>query len=105
MNNRSYVGEKLMNRNEKSVAIFKALGDMTRIKIIESVYDQEKSVGNISRDIGISQSAISHQLRLLREVDIVRYRQEGKERFYFISDDHVKTIINQVFVHTLDCGE
>jgi ArsR family transcriptional regulator len=59
----------------------------------------------ISRDINLSQSAISHQLRLLREVDIVRYKQNGKERLYYLSDDHVKTIIDQVFRHTEDCGE
>lgn len=94
-----------MNRNEKSVAIFKALGDATRMKIINSIYEQEKSVIAISKDIDISQSAISHQLKLLRDVDIVRYNQIGKERFYYISDDHVKTIIDQVFKHTEDCGE
>ena len=94
-----------MNRNEKSVALFRALGDTTRMKIITSIYDQEKSVSAISKDIDVSQSAISHQLKLLRDVDIVRYKQNGKERFYYISDDHIKTIIDQVFKHTEDCGD
>ena len=87
------------------MAIFKALGDKTRIKIIESIFDDEKSVSSISKDTDVSQSAISHQLKLLREVDIVRFHQVGKERYYYISDDHIKTIIDQVFKHTEDCGD
>lgn len=94
-----------MGKIEKSMEIFKALGDLTRLKIISCIFNEEKSVNMISRDINLSQSAISHQLRLLREVDIVRYKQNGKERLYYLSDDHVKTIIDQVFRHTEDCGE
>lgn len=94
-----------MSKIEKSMEIFKALGDLTRLKIISSIFDEEKSVNMISKDINLSQSAISHQLRLLREVDIVRYKQNGKERLYYLSDEHVKTIIDQVFRHTEDCGD
>lgn len=94
-----------MNRSEKGVAIFKALGDKTRIKIIESLFGEEKSVSAISKDTEVSQSAISHQLKLLREVDIVRFHQQGKERYYYISDDHVRTIVDQVFKHVDVCAD
>ena len=94
-----------MNRIESSMAIFKALGDLTRLKIIDAIFDQEKSVNMIAKDINLSQSAISHQLKFLRDVDIVRFKQNGKERLYYLSDDHVRTIIDQVFKHTEDCGD
>ena len=94
-----------MNKIENSVAIFKALGDLTRLKIIDSIFDSEKSVNMIAKDINLSQSAISHQLKFLRDVDIVRFRQNGKERLYYLSDDHVRTMIDQVFKHNEDCGD
>lgn len=91
---------------DNSMAIFKALGDLTRLKIIYTLYDKEKSVNEIAKDINLSQSAISHQLTLLRNIDIVRFKQNGKERLYYLSDEHIKTIIDQVSKHVEeDCGE
>lgn len=91
--------------DSRSISLFKALGDGTRLRIINCLVKESKNVNKISEETQISQSAISHQLKILREVDIVRFIQNGKERLYYISDDHVKMIIEQVYQHVSDCGE
>lgn len=91
--------------DSRSISLFKALGDGTRLRIINCLVKESKNVNKISEETQISQSAISHQLKILREVDIVRFIQNGKERLYYISDDHVKMIIQQVYQHVSDCGE
>ncbi len=92
-----------MINKDKSVSIFKALGDETRLAIIDSIFNESKNVNCICKDTGISQSAVSHQLKILRDADIVRFNQIGKERLYYISDSHVKMIIDQVSKHINDC--
>lgn len=89
--------------NKKSVSLFKALGDSTRLRIIDCIFDEAKSVNKISLETNISQSAISHQLKILRDVDIVRFEKRGKERNYYISDNHIKMIIDQVYEHVDEC--
>ncbi len=89
--------------DKRSVLLFKALGDGTRLRIIDCIFDEPKTVNSISLETNISQSAISHQLKILRDVDIVRFNQNGKERNYYISDDHIKMIINQVYKHVDEC--
>lgn len=89
-----------MNNIDGSVNIFKALADQTRLKIVVSVFDSEKSVSTISKELMISQSAVSHQLQILKLYDIVKCERRGKEVYYSLSDYHVKNIIEQVFNHT-----
>ena len=89
--------------NKRSVGLFKALGDSTRLRIIDCIFNEAKTVNRISLETKISQSAISHQLKILRDVDIVRFDQKGKERNYYISDNHIKMIINQVYEHVDEC--
>ena len=89
-----------MNNIDGSVNIFKALADQTRLKIVVCVFDEEKSVSTISKDVKISQSAVSHQLQILKLYDIVKCERRGKEVYYSLSDYHVKNIIEQVFNHT-----
>ncbi|MDD6214917.1 MAG: metalloregulator ArsR/SmtB family transcription factor [Firmicutes bacterium] len=79
--------------------VFKVFGDTTRIKILWTLFDSEICVADISDKIGMSQSAISHQLRILKQARLIKARREGKNTFYSLSDDHVKRIIEQVIIH------
>ena len=80
---------------------FKALADPTRLKILALLFNGERSVGDIADHLAVSQSAVSHQLRLLRSLDIVRYRKEGREVYYDLADDHVRDILMRTFEHIL----
>lgn len=79
--------------------LFKIFGDSTRIKILYSLLVSEMCVCDIANLLGMSQSAISHQLRLLKQAGLVKYRRDGKTVFYSLADDHVSTIINQGMEH------
>lgn len=79
--------------------LFKIFSDSTRIKILYSLLISEMCVCDIATLLGMSQSAISHQLRLLKQSGLVKYRREGKTIFYSLSDSHVSTIINQGMEH------
>ena len=79
--------------------LFKIFGDSTRIKILYSLLVSEMCVCDIATLLGMSQSAISHQLRLLKQAGLVKYRRDGKTIFYSLADDHVSTIINQGMEH------
>lgn len=76
--------------------LFKVLGDQTRIKIIYSLIDSEMCVCDIAETIAMTQSAVSHQLRVLKQARLVKFRKEGKTVFYSLDDKH----INMIF----DCG-
>lgn len=86
----------------KLVTDFKALGDVGRLKIVLLLMDGKKSVGEISKITGFSQSATSHQLRILKDARILISKKHGNVNFYEISDEHVKTIIIKSVEH-LDC--
>ena len=79
--------------------LFKIFSDSTRIKILYSLLISEMCVCDIATLLGMSQSAISHQLRILKQSGLVKYRREGKTIFYSLSDNHVSTIINQGMEH------
>ncbi len=79
--------------------LFKIFGDSTRIKIIEVLINNELSVGAIATKIDISQSAVSHQLRILKSSKLVKYKKIGKEVYYSIADDHVEKIFMLGFEH------
>lgn len=74
--------------------LFKIFGDSTRIRILFALLGRELSVGEISEILRMTQSAISHQLRLLKTNGLVRYRREGKSLIYALSDEHVSKILN-----------
>jgi len=80
---------------------FKALADPTRLKILALLFAGERGVSEIADHLEVSQSAVSHQLRLLRGLDIVRYRKAGREVYYDLSDDHVRDILVRTFEHIL----
>ena len=73
--------------------LFKMFGDSTRIKILYDLFDGEKNVTEICEDIEMNQSAVSHQLKALKNSKLIRSRREGKAIYYALDDDHVKTII------------
>ena len=79
--------------------LFKIFGDGTRIKILYSLFESEMCVCAISELLGMTQSAISHQLKILRDWNLVGNRREGKTIYYFLADDHVRTIIGQGYEH------
>lgn len=79
--------------------LFKMFGDSTRIKILYLLLDGEKCVQEITDAAGATQSAISHQLRLLKQARLVRSRRQGKQVCYSLADDHVKTILGMAKDH------
>ena len=79
--------------------LYKVFGDSTRIKILYVLFEAEMCVCDIANILGMTQSAISHQLRALKNARLVKGRREGKTVFYSLADDHVKTIINQGLEH------
>lgn len=79
---------------------FKMLGDSTRLKILFALQHEELCVGDISILTGASVSAVSHQLRLLRNYRYVKHRKEGKMVFYSLADKHIFTIISEALTHS-----
>jgi DNA-binding transcriptional ArsR family regulator len=79
--------------------VFKMLGDQTRIKIIFALSCCEMCVCDIADTIKMTQSAVSHQLRLMRNMKLVKYRKEGKSVYYSLDDDHILQLFNQGMEH------
>lgn len=79
--------------------LFKIFGDSTRIKILFVLFQSEMCVCDIAQLLNMTQSAISHQLRVLKQSQLVKYRREGKTVFYSLADNHVKTILGQGLEH------
>ena len=75
--------------------LFKVFGDSTRIRILFVLFEAEVCVCDLPKVLNMTQSAISHQLRILKQNKLVKSRREGKSIFYSLADDHVRTIINQ----------
>ena len=79
--------------------VFKVFADNTRIRILWALFDSEMCVIDICETLNMTQSAISHQLKTLKEARLVKSRRDGKNTFYSIDDEHVKRIIEQVLIH------
>lgn len=79
--------------------LFKLFGDTTRMRILFSLFESEMCVCAIAELLGMTQSAISHQLKVLKESKLVDCRRAGKTIYYFLADSHVRTIIDQGFEH------
>jgi DNA-binding transcriptional ArsR family regulator len=79
--------------------LFKVFGDTTRIKILCALFESEMCVCDIAALLSMNQSAISHQLRVLKQARLVKYRKEGKVVYYSMDDEHVKQIFDQGLVH------
>lgn len=79
--------------------LFKVFGDTTRIKMLCALFKSEMCVCDIAAVLDMTQSAISHQLRVLKQARIVKHRKEGKVVYYSLDDEHVKSIFDQGLVH------
>lgn len=92
-----YVKGKIHSMSEDELGdlaeLFKMFGDSTRIKILYDLFDGEKNVSEITEDLDMTQSAISHQLKILKTSKLITARRDGKAMYYRLADDHVKTII------------
>ncbi len=82
--------------------LLKAFGDPTRVEILFLLLQQERCVGDIAESIGLSQSAVSHQLRILKQIHLIKYRREGKNILYSLADDHVRTILQMGLEHVME---
>ncbi|MCR5256501.1 MAG: metalloregulator ArsR/SmtB family transcription factor [Acetatifactor sp.] len=94
--------DKLIPPEEEIVDLaefFKIFGDATRLKILYVLYGSEMCVYDISTFLGMTQSAISHQLRVLKQLDLVKYRRDGKTIYYSLADDHIVTILKTGLDH------
>lgn len=89
-----------MNGLDKSVNIFKALGDNTRLKIVNTLSEGEANVNKIAESLMMSQSAISHQLKVLKLNGIIKATRKGKEVYYSLDDEHIEMIVKFVYNHT-----
>ena len=79
--------------------LFKVFADTTRIKILYALMGRDLCVADISEVVGVSQSAVSHQLRSLKQAHLVKFRRDGKQIVYSLSDDHVYTMLSQGLTH------
>jgi len=82
--------------------LFKIFGDSTRIRILYALFEEEMCVCDIAQLLNMTQSAISHQLRLLKQSKLVKNRRDGKTVYYSLADDHVRTVINQGMDHIME---
>lgn len=82
--------------------LFKLFGDTTRMRILFSLFESEMCVCAIAELLGMTQSAISHQLKVLKKSKLVDCRRDGKTIYYFLADNHVRTIIGQGFDHLIE---
>lgn len=78
---------------------FKALGDTTRLKIIHALSQTELCVCDIAALFGLTESAVSHQLRILRNMRLVKYRRDGKMAYYTLDDEHIKNLFDEGLRH------
>ncbi len=104
-----YVDEEILQKVDEKMPpeeelqdlaeFFKVFGDVTRLKILNVLLCSEMCVYDIAAVLGMSQSAISHQLRVLKQMDLVKNRREGKTIFYALADNHISTILKQGLDH------
>jgi DNA-binding transcriptional ArsR family regulator len=110
--NCNVIHEEVINRVRKEMPgeealfnladLFKVFGDSTRVRIISALLHSEMCVCDIAALLGMTKSAISHQLRALRQTKLVKYRRDGKVVYYSLADDHVGTIFAQGLTHVME---
>ena len=79
--------------------VFRVFGDSTRIRILYALFESELCVCDIAELLGLTQSAVSHQLRILKDASLVKFRRDGKSIFYSLDDDHVRSILSLGMEH------
>lgn len=97
------MGKNAATLDEETIFIvsqtFKALGDPTRIRILHLLFQNEYSVNGIAENLNLRQSTVSHQLRFLKNLRLVKYRREGTSLYYSHDDEHVMNVLNQTIEH------
>ena len=93
------VHEEVVKKVLETLPDEEEFGDSTRIRILHALFESELCVGDIAQILNLSQSAVSHQLKLLKDAKLVRFRREGKIIFYSLDDDHVRTILSMGMEH------
>ena len=103
MSNSSYV---LLEATvvEALAETFRVLGDVTRVRILDAISRTELRVGEIAELLGLTESAVSHQLRLLRNMRLVRQRRDGKSIYYTLDDQHIVRLFEQGLEHVQESG-
>lgn len=100
---RSHMNDSLKNIDDTTLIdladLFKVFADSTRMRIMYRLLAGKMNVGDIAQALDMSQSAISHQLKYLKDVNLVKSKRDGKSMLYYLSDDHVKTIIQTGLEH------
>ena len=86
---------------EAIAELFKGFCDPTRVHILSLLQEEELCVTDISEKVELSQSAVSHQLRLLKQMHLIKFRREGKNILYSLADDHVRTILQMGLEHVM----
>jgi len=104
-----FVNEKHVEKARKAISpgreilavseMFRGLGDPTRVKILQALAVEELCVCDLAKLLGVSESATSHQLRVLRSQKLVRFRREGKMAYYSLDDEHVDSLMRVVLRH------
>lgn len=87
---------------EDMADLFKVFGDSTRIKILYVLFEKETCVQDIAKELFMTQSSISHQLRILKQANLVKNRRDGKTIYYSLADRHIQTIFNQGLEHVTE---
>ena len=82
--------------------LLKVFADNTRLRILYSLLDSDKCVGDIQEDVNMSQSAVSHQLKVLRDNNLVMRKKESNKMIYGLADNHVKVILEMVYSHVVE---
>ena len=98
-NSTNYINDDILY---KLAELFKVFGDPTRVRILYALTMQELCVQDIADKLSMTHSAISHQLRVLKQMELVKFRREGKTIYYSLADDHVKTIMAQGLEHVCE---
>ena len=80
--------------------LFRVFGDTTRIKILYTLFESELCVNDIAQLLGMTQSSVSHQLRILKNAKLVKFKRDGKQMIYSLDDDHVRSMIALGLEHT-----
>lgn len=92
------IGQEIASR---AAELFSALSDTSRIQILIALLHEEMNVGSLAETVGISESAVSHHLRNLRYLHLVRARKKGRQVFYSLDDDHISELIQSGLDHVL----
>jgi ArsR family transcriptional regulator len=90
---------------ERAAELFKSMSDPTRLEILCLLLHGEQSVGQLSGGLICTQSGVSHQLRLLKSLRLVKCRREGKRIYYSLDDSHIEDMLKVAFAHSSEAGE